>query len=277
MKMDYLKKKAPIRLLAAFGIICLFLSACATLPKPLAATQAPTPLDLPSATSTNLASTPDQRIVVHSDYITAFSFQDLARKSPLIVIGHVTEIGEVINAGLDGNDETRPSPYNFYIGQIYKFQIEQFLKGQGDLSDNATINILVFESIIDTPAASITQADIDQWRAMQGCDPRCQPMYPGTRYLLFLKFADDYLKQSHQYYILPIHPWMFPLTNPDFVMAEDPWGSVDHYFPPQPLADILWQVENPDIPYVRPTPTRFLYTPVPVPDMPTPANPYPNP
>lgn len=117
--------------------------------------------------------------------------------------------------------------------------------------------------MIDAPAASITQADIDQQRARLGCDTRCQPMYPGTRYLLFLKSPDGYPPEK-QYYACSMHPWMFPLTNPDYVMAEDYWSSVDQYFPGQPLADIIWQIENPDVPYVRPTPTPITSTPIPI-------------
>ncbi len=262
------------RITTSFILLSVLLttSACATLPHH----QETMPLAFAFATSTSLASTPVQIISVQADYIiTAYSFQELARQSPLIVIGQVTEIGDVINAGLDGNDESKPATDYYDIGQIYRFQVEQFLKGQGDLSDNATINILVFESIIDAPAASITQADIDQRRALQeGCHPRCQPMYPGTRYLLFLRLTRAFPPET-QYYA-GLHPWMFPLTNPDYITAEDPWSDVYQYFPPQPLADILWQVENPDVPYVRPTPTRDLSTPIPVP-YPYPIYPYPNP
>jgi hypothetical protein len=272
MKTDALKKKAPIQLLAGFGMMCLFLSACATLPNPHAAANDSAPLALTSAASTSLASTPIQQVYVQNDYITASSFQDLARKTPLIVIGQVTEIGEVINAGLDLNED-KPSTYYYDVGQIYKFQVEEFLKGQGDLADNATLNILVFEGIfIDAPAASVTQADIDQQRARRGCDPRCQPMVPGTRYLLFLKSSDGYPPEK-QYYSVSIHPWMFPLTNPNYVQAQTDWSSVNQYFPGQPLADIIWQIENPDVPYVRPTPTEGISRTIPV----QPAYPYPKP
>ena len=260
--------------LAGLGIFCLFLSACATLPDH----QASTPLPLPSATSTSLASTPVQMIKYNYSYITASSFQELARLSPLIVIGQVTEIGGVINARLDVNEDKRATPY-FSIGQIYKFQIESHLKGGEDIPDGAIIDILIVEGMIAAPTASITQADIDQQRAQQGCHPRCQPMYVGTRYLLFLDLVHGYPPET-QYYSGSRHPWMFPLTNPDYVLANDPWDSVDQYFPGQPLADILWQIENPDVPYVRPTPTPFTITPNPMPNpglYPPPTRPYPYP
>ena len=258
--------------LAVIGLLCLCVPACSS------------SVDLAAPTlSTPLTPTPERQApiqVQNSSYsvIAASSFQELTLKSPLIVIGQVTEIGEVINAGRDVNDETKPSIDYYGVGQIYKFQIEKFLKGQGDLPDNAIINILVFEGlIINKPVASITQDEIDQERINAGCVKRCNPMVPGTRYLLFLDLGRDYLNESHQYYILPMHPWMFPLTNPDYVMAEDTWKAVYQFFPPQPLDDILWQIENPDAPYVKPIPTGILATPIPVPDMRTTAYPYPNP
>ena len=102
-------------------------------------------------------------------------------------------------------------------------------------------------------------------------------MYSGTRYLLFLELARGYPPEI-QYYVGARHPWMFPLDNPDYVMAQDPWSSVHQYFPPQPLDEIIWQIEIPDVPYLRPTSTPFTSTPLPIPDLsPTRPNPYPNP
>jgi hypothetical protein len=201
---------------------------------------------------TSLTSTPVQETQVSYSCITASSFQELARQSPLIVIGQVTEIGEAINAGRDVNEARPATPY-YDIEQIYKFQIERFLKGRGDPSDNATLNILVFEG----------------WE---------EPMVPGTRYLLFLDLSSSFPPEK-QYYVGAMHPWMFSLTNPDYVMTEDPCDWVDQNFPSQPLADILWQIENPDIPYVRPTATPFILTPNPMPDpgLYPPPYPYPNP
>jgi hypothetical protein len=117
MKMYEINKKTLRQILTGLGIICLFLSACATLPKPLAATQASTPLVYPSATSTSLAPTSVQEIHVQKDYFTASSFQELARLSPLIVIRQVTEISDVINA-FHLNNQDKPSTPNYYIGQI---------------------------------------------------------------------------------------------------------------------------------------------------------------
>jgi hypothetical protein len=102
-------------------------------------------------------------------------------------------------------------------------------------------------------------------------------MYQGTRYLLFLESLDGYTpEKSYSVYVGAKHPWMFPLTNPDYVTAESDRSSVNQYFPGQPLSDILWQIENPNSPYVRPTPTYVSSTQIPIPE-PTGVNPNPNP
>lgn len=78
---------------------------------------------------------------VEPSYVTAQSIQELTTKSTAIAIGHVTQIGGVINDARDVNDRTKPDPILLAVGQIYHFTVDQTLKG----TLSPTIDILQVE------------------------------------------------------------------------------------------------------------------------------------
>jgi hypothetical protein len=62
-------------------------------------------------------------------FITANTYPELSKKSTLIVIGRVAEIEGIINMARDPNDPTKPDRQVYVVGQIYKVQVKQILKG----------------------------------------------------------------------------------------------------------------------------------------------------
>jgi hypothetical protein len=213
---------------------------------------------LPMPTSVNTADQPISTAVpttlgpVEPSYITAQSIQELTTKSTTIAIGHVTQVAGVINDARDVNDRTKPDPRLLAVGQIYRFAVDQTLKGK--LSP--TIEILQVEGWLDRgPVAdpnSVTAADEAQARK----NYTYIPLRPGVKYLVFL--AEPFNLPPDQFYGGIAQPWRFDLSDEAMVRPESPWHDANQVFPAQPLSTVLSQIQNPSVtPLATPLSTPY--------------------
>jgi len=169
-------------------------------------------------------------------YITANSVNELVSKSDLVAIGRVIKIGDVMNAARDINDITQPDPNIYVVGQVYVFQVDHYLKGNGE----QTISIVQPEGILGESTQK-NQMNIEAARL----NYRYIPMELNKEYLVFLSPLVGFSKG--EYYIGSIHPWRFDVSDPEKVLPESPWDAANQVFPSQTLSMLLDQIEHPEI------------------------------
>ncbi len=108
--------KVPNQILVIYIIVCLYLTAC---------TQT-------RNTAPTLQETAIPSIGGSSSYVTANSIKELVEVSSIIVIGKVTSVGNLINMARNVDDITKPDANILGVGQIYQFEVERYLKGDGE-------------------------------------------------------------------------------------------------------------------------------------------------
>lgn len=170
-----------------------------------------------------------------ASYITANSYRDLTKSVSTIVIGEMVAVRDNINIARDEADPTKTSVSRYEIGQVYEFTIDEYLKGSGE----SPINVVQVEGFLSQKDA-VTDASIA--RAKESFD--FIPIQPGRKYLLFLSDLVGFSKG--EYYIGPIHPWRFDITDPEDVTPESPWQYARQAFPPVSLDLIREQIRNPE-------------------------------
>ena len=188
-----------------------------------------------------------------ASYITAKSYSDLTKSVSIIVIGEMTAVSDYINIARDDADPTKTSVSRYEIGQVYEFTIDEYLKGSGE----SQINVVQVEGFLSQKEAITDESITHAKEAFNFLS-----INSGKKYLLFLSDLVGFSKG--EYYIGPIHPWRFDITDPEGIIPESPWQYARQAFPPVSLDLIREQIRNPEAeiipavqwdPYTYPAPT----------------------
>jgi hypothetical protein len=191
-------------------------------------------------TSAPAAPLPTPRVeqIAISHYVTPKSLSERVAISDVIVIGQVTNTGEIINSARDTENPTKSATDMFNVGQVYHFEVQRYLEGAG----SNILNVLQSEGMIFAAPETVTQADID--RVKTGSP--AIPLSVGTTYLLFLKRLDGYGFEK-EYYTAWREPWRYILA-PDgsaqLEAPEDARRAIPPDFLLDPNAPLLPQVEQ---------------------------------
>lgn len=184
------------------------------------------------------------------DFIVAHSMKELVDKSIIIVSGKASALKEVINMARDVNDNNKTDPNLLRLGQVYQFEVDQYLKGNGP----KTIYIVQPEGFLggDQVGINLNDANIEKARSQE----IYIPLRLNNPYILFLEALNGFPSLKN-YYTGAIFPWRFDISNPDLVIPESPWEGALQAFPPRKASDLLAQITNPELAstsYPPPTP-----------------------
>lgn len=206
-----------------------------TEPAAITATVVPTE---PAAVTMTIEPTSKVEQHVISHYVIPPSLKERISISNVIIIGQVTSLGEVINSARDTEDQTKTSTEMMSLGQIYRLEVQQYLKGAGP----DILEVLQSEGTIFKAPETVTQADIAEAKTMSVA----LPMRQGVTYLLFLKRLDGY-GFDKEYYTGGLEPWRYVLASDGNATIEAPQDAIDQIpfgFIPDRDAPLLPQVEQ---------------------------------
>lgn len=171
-----------------------------------------------------------------ASYIAVRSLEELVDKSTVIVVGQMTDKGGVFNFSRDVNDLTRPDPNRYGVAQIYHFEVERYIKGDG----HAILNVVQSEGVIHGDSASVTAEQISDAQRRSAQDQTHVPIRADTRYLLFLRPLGGFEREG--YLTGTAHPFRFVLEGAE-AKPESPWSGATVAFPPTRAEALLGQVE----------------------------------
>ena len=162
-------------------------------------------------------------------------------KTPIIVIGQVSEAGEIINTTRNVNDSSQPDPHMFGLGQVYRVKVEQYLKGTGSTS----LSVVQAEGDVvynpdGPPAIPTTDEEVARLKARFAH----VPLSTGTRYLFFLAPMEGFDPALNYRAGALGEPWRFVLPLTGNAQAESAAREAVDAFPPRPSMELLTQVEQ---------------------------------
>lgn len=198
-----------------------------------------------------------------ASYITANSIAELTSMASLIVIGQVEQIDRVVNMARAVNDISKPDLNLLGLGQVYKIEVETFLKGE---YPDASILFVQPEGFLVKPQISTEPSPEDVEMARQDDDHIA--FVSDQQYLLFLHPLRGFEEQ--QYFTGGIHPWRFNVTDPNHAYPESPAHLLE--IPPSNLTTVIEQIQKaltitPEPTVISPLPTPIVIETL-VPDKP---------
>lgn len=174
--------------------------------------------------------------VVSADPLIVTSLEELVDASPIIVIGEVQEEAEVINTVRLAEDPSKPDPYFFGVGQVYRVKVEEYLKGSGPSNLNV-VNQEGYLTSRDGPVSPPTsKSDIDRIkRAYQDYHPLRQ----GERYLFFVRSATGFDPSLNYVGMSLGSPWRFTLPKDGHAWPDTPFEEALALYPAMPSAELI--------------------------------------
>lgn len=157
----------------------------------------------------------------------------------IIAIGQITGTGDVINMARNINDINKPDPTLFGVGQVYPFQVQQYLKGSGP----STLNVVQPEGQILADPATVAAADIQRAKTDSVYDYTA--FQTGTTYLLFLRSLDGF-DPKNNYFTGAFYPWRFTVGSDGTTTMEAPSGVFS-----QLPADFIPDADAPLLPQIK--------------------------
>jgi hypothetical protein len=172
----------------------------------------------------------------------------VAAETNVVVIGQAVEKIDVINLN-HGREDI------LVVGQVYDFQVDEYLKGSGE----EIIYVVNREGHVERPGigSSYTEEDI-----LAAKENRETPVLRlGKRYILFLDYLSREGIDLENYYIA--HEWRFNVTDPDYVIH-----NISHSYPyahemkyPRELDVLIQHIKDPvNHPYPDP---GYRHSPLP--------------
>lgn len=185
------------------------------------------------------------------------TYYGLAQLSDIVVIGQVrAEVG-VINTARDHADNSQPDSRFFTVAVVYAVEVEEYLVGAGP----KIIYLTQWEGSIDY-GTTPSPAEIERARATSA-NELYTPLDATKSYLMFLhaiKVWEDYKIEGLEdgnLFVRTATPWLFDATDPMSVFVLDLSSGVEQVYPPQPLPEIIAQMNDPaltpsSVPYLAP-------------------------
>jgi hypothetical protein len=193
---------------------------------------------------------------VRNDYIVARSMKELVDESTIIVSGQASARKEVINGARDVNDINKPDPHVLDVGQVYQFEVDKYVKGNGP----ETIFVVQSEGFLvgDQVGINLTDDNIAKARSQE----KYIPIRLNHPYILFLEPVKGFPSLKN-YFAGSILPWRFDISNTDLVIPESPWDGALQAFPPRTASALLDQIANPALASTTYPPQPYPYYPPP--------------
>jgi hypothetical protein len=194
-----------------------------------------------------------------SESVLIPTYYELAQFSDIVLIGRVrSEVG-VINTARNPSDTSQPDPRYFVETIVYAVEVEEYLVGEGP----EIIYLARWEGCFyhgTTPGS--TEMDQVIFLSEPG---GYSPLDTNKRYLMFLhayEVWEDYdiaELENGNLFVLAGNPWLFDVTDPMNVFVLDASSGMEQIYPPQPLAEIIAQMNDPtltppSVPYSVPYP-----------------------
>lgn len=177
---------------------------------------------------------------IQIDPIIAPDLATLVAGSAVIFIGTVMGSGDIVNLARDVTNISQPDPQIFGLGQIYRVQVERYLKGGGPQSQNVIQPEGFLYSEAQPVAASLTSAEIEAAKAAYAY----VPMRLGTRYLLFVEPVKGFDPGLNYVTGAVGYPWRFTLPVNGSAQPESPVAEANALFPARSSATLLQEVNQ---------------------------------
>jgi hypothetical protein len=172
------------------------------------------------------------------NFIVAHSMKELVDESTIIVSGQASARKEIINGARDVNDINKPDPHLLGVGQVYQFEVDKYVKGNGP----ETIFVVQSEGFLvgDQVGINLTDDNIAKARSQE----KYIPIRLNHPYILFLEPVKGFPSLKN-YYAGSILPWRFDTSDSQRVIPESPWDGALQAFPPRTASALLDQIANP--------------------------------
>ena len=210
----------------------------------------------------NVATDDPETITIGTASLTILipTYYELAQRSDIVLIGRVrSEVG-VINSARSYPDPSQPDPRYLIEVVVYAVEVEEYLVGEGP----EIIYLGQWEGSFYNYGITPSAAEMDQ--VIIQSDPGGDtPLDANKRYLMFLRSSEvweDYdiaELENGNFFGGTADPWLFDATDPMRVFVLNLSNSGERIYPPQPLAEIIAQMNDPaltppSVPYSVPYP-----------------------
>lgn len=203
---------------------------------PAAAEPAPTPTAVEPAPTPTYACPDDIPVTVEDPAIVG-SLEEQVEISPMIVIGRVEVEAGIVNSARLQEDPTQPDPHAFSVGQVYRVNVGEYLKGSGSETLNI-INSEGWQSSRDGSPVELPESDAEL-DCIRTAYQSYLPLQVGERYLFFVDMA-DYFDPDIEYAGTSFgHPWRFLLPEGGVARPESPYAEANELFPEMASEDLV--------------------------------------
>ena len=215
-------------------IICLLLYACSS---------EQSEQFIPISTSANIPVTnvtPSIKPAASYQGISVYTYKELVEKAEWIVIAKPIETLETYNAIRQSEDISKPSNELFRLAQVIRFEVVEYLKGEG----GKEIYFVNGGSVILKPDPS--QDEIKQSWSEKGI----ANFKIGNQYLLFLNKccagAPNYGIPERDYVGAMIQPSIFEISPEGVLSVISPWEFASTYYSSLTMDEMIKRIKNPD-------------------------------
>lgn len=178
--------------------------------------------------------------VVNDVPVLNLSFSELVKKADVIVIGQAVQAAGQVNLAREPANFDQPDPKRTAVGQVYRIQVEQWLKGKGEPE--------IFFALFQGDALQ-AQEPVASGETVWNSDGSGDiPLTLGQKYLFFLVDPKHKLEgyEKGTIFLSSGHPTVFDVSNPGYVQIEDQYIDLVKYFPPRSLEEIINLIEKAD-------------------------------
>ena len=180
-----------------------------------------------------------------SSSILTPTYYELTQLSDIVVMGHVrAEVG-VINTARNPSDNSQPDTRSFTVAVVYAIDVEEYLAGDGP----RTLYLARWEGSINH-GTTPSPAEIEQARAAS--ENELYTSLDGNKtYLMFLRSIEvweDYTLaelDDGNLFVRTANPWLFDASDPMNVFVVAMTSGIAQIYPPQSLAEIIAQMNDP--------------------------------
>lgn len=163
----------------------------------------------------------------------------MVEASSLVFVGTVEAPGEIVNTARDVNDISQPDPNLFILGQVYRVDVEQYIRDEGPDRKN----IVQSEGFVrhggEEENIPTDQTVIEQAKEQYGE----APIQSGERYLFFANPLRGFDPDEHYVVGDAGYPTRFLLGTDGVARQESSIEWLDEQFPAHSIDELLADVE----------------------------------
>jgi hypothetical protein len=176
------------------------------------------------------------------------SISELAHYSDAVIIGEIVDAEYMVISTGDDNKCDGILNSGFEIVKVYQVSVEEYITGEGETTIWISQNLLI--PLFAVSKEAVTDEFIEN---VIKTGRSYQQLQIDKKYLMFLHQNLPYPEEfpDKVRYVGGGFPWYFDVSDPEAVRVQGEY--VEHLieiFPPQPLSEIIEQINQP---YVKPT------------------------